>query len=344
MVVDLVDKKTNIIPAHDQFIQSLAVSKDEELLATASRKGTMIRIWSIDGAMIAEFRRGIDPAIIFSLAFSPSAFNLAVTSDKSTLHIFDLPRGFPSGDSPDDDTVVNVRSKTSTSKPINTPSSKSSKRASYHSNSPIGGSPSQLTKHSPSGTPPTDYRLARSPKNSPLLSPTFDGPSDRLSITPSEAVSQRGSADPYWTEQLLRHQQRTGNRRASSLSTISASPDLVTDTDLSGYANPARKYGNLADLPFAPKFMKEAYSSLSCPFEIGDESPYVPPGAVLQERYADGRPPKGRIAWIGDDELVVVGAGRDARWERFRMGFDVEGRRGIERVGWKKYLEDDGLH
>lgn len=344
MVVDLVDKKTNIIPAHDSAIQSIAVSKDEQLLATASRTGTIIRIWSIDGAMITEFRRGMDRAIIFSLAFSPSALNLAVTSDKSTLHIFDLPQGLPSGDSPDDDTVVNVRSKNSTSKPINTPSSKANKRASYGSGySPAGGSPSTLTKHSPSGTPPTEYRLARSPsKNSPLLSPTFDGPSDRLSITPSEAVSQRGSTDPYWTEQLLRQQR--GNRRASSLSTISASPDVVSDADLAGYSNPARKYGNLADLPFAPKFMKETYSSLSCRFEIGDESPYIPRGAVLQERYADGRPPKGRIAWIGDDELVVVGAGRDARWEKFRMGFDVERRRGIERVGWKAYLEDDGLH
>lgn len=40
---------------------------------------------------IAELRRGVDHAVVFSLAISPSNNLLAVTSDKSTLHIFDLP-------------------------------------------------------------------------------------------------------------------------------------------------------------------------------------------------------------------------------------------------------------
>jgi len=350
MVVDLVNKKTNIIPAHDSAIQSLAVSLDEQLLATASRTGTLIRIWSIDGARIAEFRRGVDRAIIFSLAFSSSALYLAATSDKSTLHIFDLPRGIQSSDSPsNDETVVNVKSKNSTTNPISTP--KSTKRA-YPAtgNSSLGDSPSTLAKQSPTGTPPTEYRLAtRSPsKNSPLLSPTFDSPSDRLSITPSEAVSQRGGADPYWTEQLLRHPSRGGSSHrpgGSATTATGGSADGAAEASDGGpLAHPARKYGGLADLPYAPRFLRDAYSSLSARFEVGDESHHVPPGALLQERYADGRPPKGRIAWVGDDEIVVVGAGRDARWEKFRIGFDVEGRRGIERVGWKYYLDDDGLH
>lgn len=40
---------------------------------------------------MAELRRGVDQAIIFSLAISPSNNLLAVTSDKSTLHVFDIP-------------------------------------------------------------------------------------------------------------------------------------------------------------------------------------------------------------------------------------------------------------
>jgi hypothetical protein len=40
---------------------------------------------------MAELRRGVDHAIIFSLAISPSNNLLAVTSDKSTLHVFNLP-------------------------------------------------------------------------------------------------------------------------------------------------------------------------------------------------------------------------------------------------------------
>ena len=52
----------------------------------------MIRVFSTSScARIIELRRGVDPAIIFSLAFSPSSQLLAVTSDKSTLHIFDIP-------------------------------------------------------------------------------------------------------------------------------------------------------------------------------------------------------------------------------------------------------------
>lgn len=43
------------------------------------------------GAKIAELRRGVDHATIFSISISPSSLMLAVTSDKSTLHIFDMP-------------------------------------------------------------------------------------------------------------------------------------------------------------------------------------------------------------------------------------------------------------
>jgi WD repeat-containing protein 45 len=42
-------------------------------------------------ARLGELRRGIDHALIFSIAISPDNRLLAVTSDKSTLHIFDLP-------------------------------------------------------------------------------------------------------------------------------------------------------------------------------------------------------------------------------------------------------------
>lgn len=42
-------------------------------------------------ARIAELRRGVDTATIYSLAIAPSGQILAVTSDKSTLHLFDIP-------------------------------------------------------------------------------------------------------------------------------------------------------------------------------------------------------------------------------------------------------------
>jgi hypothetical protein len=59
--------------------------------------------------------------------------------------------------------------------------------------------------------------------------------------------------------------------------------------------------------------------------------------------WPQGRPPKGKIAWIDDESLVVIGAGRDARWEKFVLGLDQSGQRGIERRGWKRYMEDEGV-
>jgi hypothetical protein len=52
-----------------------------------------------------------------------------------------------------------------------------------------------------------------------------------------------------------------------------------------------------------------------------------------------GRPTKGLAGWINDDTLILIGAGQDARWEKFIIGVDEEGRRVIGREGWKKYLE-----
>jgi hypothetical protein len=56
-----------------------------------------------------------------------------------------------------------------------------------------------------------------------------------------------------------------------------------------------------------------------------------------------GRPPKGKIAWIDEENLVVVGAGADARWECFVIGVDQKGNRGVERRGWRSILEDEGV-
>ncbi|KAK9945626.1 hypothetical protein M0R45_011131 [Rubus argutus] len=62
-----------------------------QLLATASSKGTLIRIFNtLDGSLLQEVRRGADRAEIYSLAFSSTAQWLAVSSDKGTVHVFNL--------------------------------------------------------------------------------------------------------------------------------------------------------------------------------------------------------------------------------------------------------------
>ncbi|CBY02430.1 similar to WD repeat domain phosphoinositide-interacting protein 3 [Plenodomus lingam JN3] len=88
---DLKTSNVSIIPAHETPLRALAISKQGDLIATASEQGTLIRLWSFPSCTkLAELRRGVDPAAIFSLAFSPNGRTLAVTSDKSTLHVFDL--------------------------------------------------------------------------------------------------------------------------------------------------------------------------------------------------------------------------------------------------------------
>lgn len=91
-LITLGSDAVSIIPAHSSAIRAIQLSRDGEFLATASDTGTLIRVFSTSScAKIAEFRRGIDSASIFSLAFSPDSTMLACTSDKFTLHVFDIP-------------------------------------------------------------------------------------------------------------------------------------------------------------------------------------------------------------------------------------------------------------
>ncbi|KAG0488116.1 hypothetical protein HPP92_006927 [Vanilla planifolia] len=84
-------KKTKFVMAHDSRIACFALSQDGRLIATASTKGTLIRIFSaMDGTLLQEVRRGADRAEIYSLAFSADMHWLAVSSDKGTIHVFSL--------------------------------------------------------------------------------------------------------------------------------------------------------------------------------------------------------------------------------------------------------------
>ncbi|KAI3470986.1 hypothetical protein Pfo_027649 [Paulownia fortunei] len=82
---------TKLINAHDSKIACLTLTMDGLLLATASVRGTLIRIFNtMDGTLLQEVRRGVDKADIYSIALSPNVQWLAVSSDKGTVHIFSL--------------------------------------------------------------------------------------------------------------------------------------------------------------------------------------------------------------------------------------------------------------
>ncbi|XP_047327493.1 autophagy-related protein 18d-like [Impatiens glandulifera] len=80
-----------LIKAHDAQLACLALTMDGLLLATASTKGTLIRIFNtMDGTRLQEVRRGVIRADIYSIALSPNVQWLAVSSNNGTLHIFSL--------------------------------------------------------------------------------------------------------------------------------------------------------------------------------------------------------------------------------------------------------------
>ncbi|CAH9082303.1 unnamed protein product [Cuscuta epithymum] len=82
---------TKLIKAHDSQIACLTLTMDGLLLATASTKGTLVRIFNtMDGTRLQEVRRGVDKADIYSIALSPNVQWLAVSSDKGTIHVYSL--------------------------------------------------------------------------------------------------------------------------------------------------------------------------------------------------------------------------------------------------------------
>ncbi|KAH0544621.1 Phosphatidylinositol 3,5-bisphosphate-binding protein [Glutinoglossum americanum] len=214
-LVEIGRGNVSIIPAHSAALRALELSPDGEILATASetarhQKGTLIRIWSTANcSRIAELRRGVDPAAIFSLAISPSNTLLATTSDKSTLHIFDLPH---------------------------------------------------------------PHHLSR-----------------------PEATATKGQQIP------AKNSPANGGGDESS----------------------NQKWGILGKIPLLPRVFSDVYSFASAHFEIGDEVP--PSGQAGRATSLTGmgvlgtRPPKGIVGWLSDDTLLVIGAGRDGRWEKFML-------------------------
>ncbi|ODV69846.1 autophagy-related protein 18 [Hyphopichia burtonii NRRL Y-1933] len=81
----------SVIEAHKSSLAAITLSNDGTLLATASDKGTIVRVFSVEsGVKLYQFRRGTYPTKIYSLNFSFDNKYVVATSSSETVHIFRL--------------------------------------------------------------------------------------------------------------------------------------------------------------------------------------------------------------------------------------------------------------
>lgn len=83
-----------MIPAHDTPLAAIAFSSSGTEIATASERGTVIRVFSaLDGCKLFELRRGLKRCVsIASLSFSTCGEYLVSSSNTETVHVFRLDR------------------------------------------------------------------------------------------------------------------------------------------------------------------------------------------------------------------------------------------------------------
>eukprot|EP00756_Hemistasia_phaeocysticola_P054272 Hpha_TRINITY_DN30210_c0_g1::TRINITY_DN30210_c0_g1_i1::g.27014::m.27014 len=107
-VEDHTDDTGGFLKVHESGVAMLTLNADGTLMATASERGTLIRVFdTVSQKQIREMRRGSAEALIYSLCFSPDAKLkdegqatgfVACSSSNGTIHVFSL--GDEEGDRP----------------------------------------------------------------------------------------------------------------------------------------------------------------------------------------------------------------------------------------------------
>ncbi|TKA80908.1 hypothetical protein B0A55_01676 [Friedmanniomyces simplex] len=320
-----------VLRAHNSSLRCLTVSDDGTLLATASEQGTLIRVYNLSNLdQIAEFRRGSDHAIIFSLALSPGNRWLACTSDKGTLHIFDLRPPDPAA------AIANTQAAKEKSARDRHSLPHHLKSTSYASHRLSAGGLA-LERDSLSGGGGLSAHSS---------APTSRGAGGEGGGGGTPTAYQGGSVQEYY-----------GLRPPPA----SASPPTTgAGGGVSALASAFKASG------FAPRVLRDVRSIASIPFHMGDETLHWQGGAAYswttaprggRKRVknavlglpddASGRPPKGilgfapREAGGTDDEgarIYVLGGGSDARWEVFEILPAEGGGWGLMNRGFRRFL------
>ncbi|KAF2721107.1 WD40 repeat-like protein [Polychaeton citri CBS 116435] len=302
-----------VLKAHTSSLRAICLSEDGSLLATASEQGTLLRVFETNrGDQVAEFRRGVDKAIIFSLAISHSNRWLACTSDKGTLHLFDL------APSPPGDAESTARAHTRNK------GSRGSQSYATHRLS-VGGATDIDSLSGASNARSSPVSLASVPHSS------------NVHQNPGSAQEYYGLKPPPLSA--------TPSISSSGVSAIAAfksspfAPKVFKDIR------------SKVSAPFSigeePGHWQGGPSQHWTTMPNGGRKRVKNPVPALP---ADpgGKPPKGKILFAaksrdsssgtasGQEEVIhIVGGGTDARWERFRLVFAEES------GGW--YLINEGF-
>ena len=86
-----INKNKLIKKVHESCIEQIELNYNGDLIATASDKGTIIRVFNTQNLnLLNEFRRGNTDAKIYSICFDMNNKFLAVASDKQKIHIFSM--------------------------------------------------------------------------------------------------------------------------------------------------------------------------------------------------------------------------------------------------------------
>jgi WD40 repeat protein len=84
-----IDRTPLTINAHTHPIAAISFNSAGSLMASASTRGTLIRLFDVQSRqLIREFRRGTSPARITCLCFSMDSHWLCVSSNRPTIHVF----------------------------------------------------------------------------------------------------------------------------------------------------------------------------------------------------------------------------------------------------------------
>eukprot|EP00913_Durusdinium_trenchii_P007310 g6871.t2 len=79
--------------AHRTPVRAMRLNGTGQLLATASARGTVVRLWAVPSfTMLCSFRRGANDCCIHGLAFSPDSLHLMAAAANGTVHIFRSPK------------------------------------------------------------------------------------------------------------------------------------------------------------------------------------------------------------------------------------------------------------